>query len=105
MFRQQTCGAEEQPGEVRRHPAARIGERRAVAKPEEGEELIQLAIAVNRERSLAQISQRQLARLDDWREYDSHAYDASPGRLGTMLRPTVPVAPPSTDALMVMVPR
>ena len=42
-------GPEEQPGEMRGDPSVRVTERRAVAQANQRQELVQLAVAVDRQ--------------------------------------------------------
>ena len=77
MFGNQPGGPEEQPGQVRRDPPARIAKRCAVAQPDEREKLIQLAIAVYGDASIPEMFQRNRLVLDDRRQYDPHANDGS----------------------------
>ena len=57
---------------MRGHAPFGILQRRAVAKPDEGQELIELAVAVNRQRLPPQLFERQRLGGDDWREDDAH---------------------------------
>ena len=52
---------------MRRRASLRILQRRAVAQPDQREELIQLAVAVDRQRPAAQV-ERDRVLGDDWRE-------------------------------------
>ena len=65
--------AVEQARQVRCRPPFRIFQGRPVAKANQGEELIQLAIAVDCERSTVQVVQRNRVFRDDRREDDTHA--------------------------------
>ena len=50
----------------------RVFQRRAVAQPNEGEKLIQLSVAVDRDRPPRQLGQRRLVLCDDGSEDDAH---------------------------------
>src|SRR5207245_7671649 len=75
---------------VRRDASAGILERRAVAQPNQRQKLIQLAVAVDRERPPAQRRQRDRFLGDDRREDDAHRRsvlgDFSPSPWIDMLR-------------------
>ena len=61
-------GPVEEAREMRRRAAFRVLQRRSVAKPDQREKLIQLAVAVNRQRLAAQRLERDRVLGDDWRE-------------------------------------
>ena len=63
----------EQAGKMRRDAALRVGERRPVAQTDQREELIQLAVAVDGQRSSAQILQRNRLLGDDGSQDHAHA--------------------------------
>ena len=63
---------EEQAGEVRGDAALRVAQRRAVAKANQREELVELAVAVDRQYLLTEIAQRDWLILDDGGEDNAH---------------------------------
>ena len=70
----ETGAAIEQAGEMRRRAPFRIAQRRAVAKPDQGEKLVELAVAVNGEGPTPQRVERDDVFRDDRSE--KHAHDA-----------------------------
>ena len=58
---------------MRRGPAFRVLQRRSVAKPNQSEELIELAVAVDRQRLPAQRVERDRVLGDDRGEENAHA--------------------------------
>ena len=78
----ETRAAVEQAGEVRRRAPFRIAQRRAVAQPDQREELVELAVAVNRERPAAQRVERDGVFRDDRSKDDAHVamtFESRPG--------------------------
>ena len=73
MLGDQARRSVEQARQVRGRASLRILQRRAVAKPDEGEKLVQLAIAVHRQRLASQGVERNRVLGDDWRKNDAHA--------------------------------
>ena len=73
MISDEPRGPVEEAREVRGDPILRIPQRRAVAQPDQREELIQLAVAVHGERPAAQIVERDRVFRDDWRQEHAHA--------------------------------
>jgi hypothetical protein len=78
----ETRAAVEQPGEMRRRAPFRIAQRRAVAQPDQREELVELAVAVNRESPAAQRVERDGVFRDDRSKDDAHVamtFESRPG--------------------------
>ena len=61
---------------MRRRAAFRVLKRRSVAKPDQGEELIKLAVAVNSEGLPVQRLERDRVLGDDRSEENAHACDS-----------------------------
>ena len=64
--------AKEQAGEMRGDSPVRVPQRRAVAEPDQREELIQLAVAVDGQDLLPEIAERDGLVLDDRSKDDTH---------------------------------
>src|SRR6185295_410342 len=71
---------------MRRRSALRVLQRRAVTKTNEGEELIQLTVAVNGQHLPAQRIERDRVLRDDWSEDNAHAAILTSSRAGACIR-------------------
>ena len=72
MLGDQPCRPEEQAGKVRGDAALRVAQRRAVAKTNQREELVEFAVAVDGQKFLREIAERDGLILDDSGENDAH---------------------------------